>query len=1310
MFLANDPFMNRVVAVKVLTATDDPGSFNRFKNEATAAGNLRHENIVTVHEFGLEGQTPFLVMEYLDGEDLQQLIKKQAPMSLYQKVRLMDKVADGLHFAHRQGVLHRDVKPANIMVLRNGAVKIMDFGIARLLQDQSPRLTQQGYLIGTVVYMAPELFGGTEVEVDALCDIWSYGVVLYELLSGKNPFQTGSMQSEMYRIVHQELPPLATDHCPAELQPVINKLLSRQRESRYQSLEDMRFDLQPILKNLERAEAERLLSSAQELMFQRQFDEALEMARQARKMDPQNGTARIIFERIQDEKRKQSVQSRIDDLLRLSHESAQQKNIPEAIAHTNAALKFDPHSEKALDHLRYLRNLSVKLQEAVTLVAESDKELQDGRLTDAFAHASDALSHDPDNREAKRLLENIQRAIQMKEAERALDAELLRVRGLMAIHDLDGAMEVLRAAESKYLQRADTIELAAKIAKQIAERKRSAECIRLLDQARNLVRAARFADAVSELEQLLKAFPNEAEALDLLAYAKQELKAKRNTGEVNQIAATATELIRAQRFDEAIRVIEGGLKAHPDELALSQLLRSTYLELQNFERQRALRDGLKRCDELRAGGRWQDALNLIALLQSDNPGNQELQELTAKIKQEMSQTARASAVRESVERVEKLLKDGRPDLAISAVESAIYNIGAVPELTALQKKAKETQQAQGDRKYIDGELKRAETFADRGDVATSLKIIEGALSRFPKAPELQAAKERFSALRKNAPSGKEAADTSAPTVMWQSGAPAPDEPPGRTTGSVPISPPIAEVAAAQDAPKPKWQIYGIAGVAVAAVVGLAMWMLSPAVKITPEKLTFAYQAGTEPRSQTITVTSSKSIPDPKSGGNWIRFQRRDVGSGKAEFVVEVSPDQLAPGSHTADLAFGSQKVRVDLLVPTPTLSFQPAALNFSHSPGTIPAQKVVVTSRSDIPDPKPSAPWITFTRRNLGQGKAEFEVRVSSAGLAAGPHAAALQFASAGKLPVSLTLPGGSTIEAQPAFLAFPRGGPQQRIIVTGPGTIPDPTPSERWVTFTRASAIPGKAEFVVQVSTDGLEPGKRYANLVFSPDRKVVVELTISDGGSKLDIQPDSLSFGAGGIQQLITVSGAGVIPDPVSTDPWLTFTRQDAAAGKAEFVVQVSPNGLVPGPHVAYLTFSAEKQVRVELTIAPPKPLDVQPTELRFKYKKGGPVPPPQVITASGPSEIPEPTKKAPWLQWTRKNSGAKTEFAVQLLPDKVSDSGSDDVIFSPQKKVRVDVLVMDVPDAAPAATGTIFWGGGTLNPGDELWIKKKRVIRGP
>ncbi len=530
VFRAFDPVMNRVVAVKVLTATDDASSLNRFKNEATAAGNLHHENIVTVYEFGMEDTTPYLVMEYLQGEDLQQILKKPASLSLHQKLKVMDQVADGLHCAHRNGVLHRDVKPANIMVLKDGAVKIMDFGIARLMRDTSTRLTQQGYLIGTVVYMAPELFAG--IEVDALCDIWSYGVILYELLAGSNPFQTGVLQSEMYRIVNQDvaMPPLSV--CPADLQGVVGKLLARQRENRYQTLEDARFDLQPILRNLEKTEADRLLSIAQQLLFQQKWDEALSTAREARKLDPQNGTARIIFERAQEGMQRRSLRPRIEELLRRGNECAEQRKISDAIDLLESARKLDDSNEKVLARLQELRALKLRLEEAAALVSEADEELRGNRVTSAFEHASEAVSLDPDNQDAQRLLKKLQEAMQAREADRIVEREIRRARGLMAVDDLDGAVAVLNDVQEKYPGRAQTEDLLTKLAQSIAERERRRDFAKRLEQAKRSVREAQFEEAVKELEQLLRLFPKDVEATDLLVYARQELKAKQKSEEV----------------------------------------------------------------------------------------------------------------------------------------------------------------------------------------------------------------------------------------------------------------------------------------------------------------------------------------------------------------------------------------------------------------------------------------------------------------------------------------------------------------------------------------------------------------------------------------------------------------------------------------------------------------------------------------------------------------------------------------------------------------------------------------------------------
>ena len=183
VFSALDATVGRVVAIKVLNAPGDPALVKRFQVEAKTVANLHHKNIVTVHEYGEEDGVPYLVMEYLNGTTLLDLIAQRS-LSLLEKLEIMSEVAEGLHYAHEHGITHRDVKPANIMRLTDGSVKIMDFGIARF-GAQTARLTQSGLLIGSLMYMAPEQFNGT---ADALTDVFGYGVTFYELLTGKNPF------------------------------------------------------------------------------------------------------------------------------------------------------------------------------------------------------------------------------------------------------------------------------------------------------------------------------------------------------------------------------------------------------------------------------------------------------------------------------------------------------------------------------------------------------------------------------------------------------------------------------------------------------------------------------------------------------------------------------------------------------------------------------------------------------------------------------------------------------------------------------------------------------------------------------------------------------------------------------------------------------------------------------------------------------------------------------------------------------------------------------------------------------------------
>ena len=242
VFKARDPLIGRLVALKTITASvaDDPGMVERFWREAKAAGALQHANIVTIHDVGEADGVPFIAMEYLEGESLASLISRGAPLSLMEKVGYLVQTCRALQYAHRRNVIHRDIKPANIVLTVEGVIKVVDFGIARV-SDASH--TRTGTLLGTLGYMSPQQIHGK--RADGLSDIWSVGVVLYELLTGRRPFKGGN-QADLMRSIMQDEPAALNDvlgGCPYQLVTISRRALSKNEANRYQSMEQLLLDL-----------------------------------------------------------------------------------------------------------------------------------------------------------------------------------------------------------------------------------------------------------------------------------------------------------------------------------------------------------------------------------------------------------------------------------------------------------------------------------------------------------------------------------------------------------------------------------------------------------------------------------------------------------------------------------------------------------------------------------------------------------------------------------------------------------------------------------------------------------------------------------------------------------------------------------------------------------------------------------------------------------------------------------------------------------------------------------------------------------
>ena len=250
VYKAEDTKLDRTVALKFLAAhlLADAESRKRFEREAKTAAALNHPNICTIHEIGeAEGRT-FLAMEFIEGESLQARIES-GPLPLNEALDLARQTADGLEAAHETGVVHRDIKPGNLLITPKGQLKILDFGLALLTEGS--KLTQLDTTLGTIAYMSPEqtMAAGT----DSRTDIWALGVVLYEMVSGRLPFRGDYDRAVMYSITSEEPEPLTglRTGVPMELEWLINKCLAKQPDGRYQNAADLIVDLTALSKKME---------------------------------------------------------------------------------------------------------------------------------------------------------------------------------------------------------------------------------------------------------------------------------------------------------------------------------------------------------------------------------------------------------------------------------------------------------------------------------------------------------------------------------------------------------------------------------------------------------------------------------------------------------------------------------------------------------------------------------------------------------------------------------------------------------------------------------------------------------------------------------------------------------------------------------------------------------------------------------------------------------------------------------------------------------------------------------------------------
>lgn len=287
VYLAQDTKLDRKVALKILPAdlAANRDRMDRFVREAKSAAALNHPNIATIHEIAESDGVNFIAMEFIDGVTLREMIHKEQT-ELRKLLRYLQHAAEGLAKAHAAGIVHRDLKPDNIMITRDGHAKILDFGLAKLIEPQMglgagyrphdiagggpslndsqgdqgevatavmPQHSSPGTVLGTVGYMSPEQAQGKTKEIDQRSDIFSFGCILFEAATSKKPFEGDSVVKSLHMVIYEPAPPLAdlNPFVPLDLQRIVRRCLAKDRDERYQSIKEVAIELKELRRELE---------------------------------------------------------------------------------------------------------------------------------------------------------------------------------------------------------------------------------------------------------------------------------------------------------------------------------------------------------------------------------------------------------------------------------------------------------------------------------------------------------------------------------------------------------------------------------------------------------------------------------------------------------------------------------------------------------------------------------------------------------------------------------------------------------------------------------------------------------------------------------------------------------------------------------------------------------------------------------------------------------------------------------------------------------------------------------------------------
>lgn len=732
VYRGEDKLIGRDVAIKTLTEVT-PELRERFYVEARS-GILNHPNIVTVYEFGDHEGSPFIAMEYLAGESLDKMLRARGRLSVLETLSIVEQLCAGLGYAHQNGLLHRDVKPANVIVLPDGRVKIVDFGIARLA-DQDTRLTKTDALLGTFSYIAPERLKGD--ASDGRSDIWSVGVMLYEMLSGELPFK-GKDVSTLYRVMHEPYIPLSqfVQDVPEACSVVLDKALEKDVDKRYATMEEMAFDLQAIADGLKQERVQELLESGQRLVEERQFANARSVLLQAQRIDPSNARAKALMQEVQDQLNQLQRGEQLRQILEQAEDAVASQRYEDAIAHYEQAKKLDVEGTLGLsERLEQVKALKEQFFQVRTLSEQAGEARRRGDLTAAQNLLEQALQLDEKNTGLRGAHSILLREIRRKEEGAKVEDLLRSAREEYSARKYTEAIAKLREAAEIDPTHSEVQELLITTTTRQKEERRRVLLDQVVAEIQDCLGSEDFDRAQDRVNRALETLPSET----LLLSLKTEIEQKKREFETQQIVRSA--LLRAQELmleqpANAMAIIDEALKQVPHEESLLQFRARLEEHLGRIQQEEMRTQLLKNVHDEIEAGLFEDAIRKLESESKQSGASEDVNSLLG--------LARGGQKR-AADRVEAILNQARTLAANDAADAVQFLSSQPQEILANEKVAvlrKELTQKAELKRVIDAAVARCEKMLEAGDLNGSMNEFARIAKAHGASAELNRAKER----------------------------------------------------------------------------------------------------------------------------------------------------------------------------------------------------------------------------------------------------------------------------------------------------------------------------------------------------------------------------------------------------------------------------------------------------------------------------------------------------------------------------------------------------------------------------------------